>query len=76
MADDYETFRVEVSAAGVATFFRNGNQVGTAMTGALTAAADLTPTIAASKTSVAASMTVEVDYVHVSMNRGVDGDNN
>jgi hypothetical protein len=69
VADTYATFRVEVSAAGVATFFYNGNQVGTAMTGALTAAADLTPTIAVSKTSVAASMTMDIDYVHVAMLR-------
>jgi hypothetical protein len=69
VADTYETFRIEVTAAGVATFFRNGLQVGTAMTGALTAAADLTPTIAVGKTSVAASMTADLDYVHVSMLR-------
>jgi hypothetical protein len=69
VADTYATFRVEVTAAGVATFFYNGVQVGTAMTGALTAAADLTPTIAVSKTSVAASMTAEIDYVQVGMNR-------
>lgn len=74
VADDYETLRVDVSAAGVATFFRNGLQVGTAMTGAVTAGADLTPTIAVSKTSVAASMTMDIDYVHVAMSRAVDGD--
>jgi len=74
VADDYETFRIEVSATGGATFYRNGLQVGTAMTGAVTAAADLTPTIAVSKTSVAASMTLDVDYIHVSMSRAVDGD--
>lgn len=75
VADDYETLRIEVNTSGGATFFRNGVQVGTAMSGAVTAAADLTPTIAVSKTSVAASMTAEVDYVHVSMSRAVDGDN-
>jgi len=69
VADTYETFRVELSAAGVATFFRNGAQVGTAMTGAVTAAADLTPTFAVSKTSVAASMTADLDYIHTSMAR-------
>lgn len=76
VADDYETLRIEVSSTGVASFFRNGMQVGTSMSGAVAVGADLTPTIAVSKTSVAASMTAEVDYVHVSMNRGVDGDNN
>lgn len=69
VADTYETFRIEVSTTGVATFYRNGVQVGTAMTGALTAATDLTPTIAVSKTSVAASMTMDIDYIHVAMNR-------
>lgn len=69
VADTYEVLRVEVSATGVATFYRNGKQVGTAMTGALTAATDLTPTIAVGKTSVAASMTADLDYVHVAMNR-------
>lgn len=74
VADDYETWRIEVSAGGVATFFRNGKQVGTALTGAVTAATDLTPTINVSKTSVAASMTMDIDYVSVSMNRAADGD--
>lgn len=73
VADDYETFRIEVNASGAATFFRNGLQVGTAMTGAVTAATDLTPTIAVSKTATAASMTLDVDYIHVSMSRAVDG---
>lgn len=74
VADDYETLRIEVSATGAATFFRNGLQVGTAMAGAVTAATDLTPTVNVSKTSVAASMTADFDYVHVAMNRAVDGD--
>lgn len=58
-----------VSTAGVATFYYNGAQVGTAMTGAVTAAADLTPTIAVSKTATAASMTMDNDYIAVSMLR-------
>lgn len=74
VADDYATFRIEVTSAGVATFFYNGNQVGTAMSGAVTAATDLTPTIAVSKTSVAAAMTMDVDYVHIAMDRAADGD--
>jgi hypothetical protein len=74
VADDYETLAIAVNASGVATFFRNGAQVGTAMTGAVTAATDLTPTIAVSKTSVAASMTLDVDYWHTAMIRAADGD--
>lgn len=73
VADKYATFRVVLSAAGVATFSYNGVQVGTAMTAAVTAAADLTPTIAVGKLSVAAGMTMDIDYVHVSMARGLDG---
>lgn len=69
VADTYAVFRIEVTAAGVATFYYNGKQVGTAMTGALTPGTDLTPTIAVGKTSVAASMTADLDYVAVSMNR-------
>lgn len=74
VAADYETLGIAVSSGGVATFFRNGAQVGTAMSGAVTAGADLTPTIAVSKTSVTASMTLDVDYWHVAMNRAADGD--
>ena len=69
VAGTYEVLRVEVNTAGVATFYRNGVQVGTAMTGAVTAATDLTPIITVSKLSVAASMTLDLDYVHVSMDR-------
>lgn len=69
VADTYETFRIELSAAGVATFYRNGLLVGTSMSGAVAAAADLTPTFAVSKTSVAASMTADLDYIHTSMAR-------
>ena len=73
VADDYETLRIEVNASGVATFFRNGIQVGTTMAGAVTPTVALTPTIGVSKTSVAASMTMDVDYIHVTMDRAADG---
>lgn len=73
VADTYATFRIEVTAEGAADFFYNGLHIGTTMATALTAATDLTPTIAVSKTSVAASMTMDVDYVHVGMNRAVNG---
>lgn len=68
VADTYAVFRIEVDAAGVATFFYNGASVGR-MTGALTAATDLTPTLAVSKTATAASMTLDLDYLHCSMVR-------
>lgn len=69
VADTYATFRIELSATGVATFFYNGNQVGTAMSGAVTAGTALCPIIAVSKTSVAASMTMDIDYIDISMTR-------
>jgi hypothetical protein len=69
VADTYATFRVEVDTDGVATFYYNGTQVGTAMAAAITATTDLTPTINVSKTATAASMTMDVDYVYVSMDR-------
>jgi hypothetical protein len=72
-ADTYATFRIELSSTGVATFFYNGLQVGVQMTSAITAGADLTPTLNVSKTSVAASMTLDLDVIGVSMNRGLDG---
>ena len=72
-AAQYQRLRVEVNAEGVASFFINGNPVGTKMTGAVTPATLLTATFGASKTSVAASMTMDVDYRHVAMLRGVDG---
>jgi hypothetical protein len=75
VADDYQTLRIEVTAAGVATFFINGRQVGTAMTGAVTPAVDLTPAVYASNTDGTVAATMEVDYVFCAMNRAADGDN-
>ena len=69
VADTYEVLRVELTAGGKADFFRNGLHIGTQMSGAVTAGADLTPTINISKTSVAASMTSEIDYLYVEMAR-------
>lgn len=69
VADTYETFRVELTATGEARFFRNGNQVGTQMSAAVTPATDLSPVILVSKLSVTATMTMDIDYVHVAMNR-------
>lgn len=64
----YEVLRIQLSTTGVATFFRNGKQVGTTMTGATTATTSLTPIIAAFTRS-AASATVDLDYVAVMANR-------
>lgn len=68
VADTYEVWRVEVTSAGVARFYRNGALVGTAMTAAIAAGIQLTPVIAAfSRTT--ASRTIDSDYIRVSQNR-------
>lgn len=69
VAGTYETLRVELTPTGDAVFYRNGVQVGTMMANAVTAATDLTAILTVSKLSVTASMTMDVDYVQVSMNR-------
>lgn len=69
VASTYETFRIEVGTDGSAVFFRNGLQVGTRMTGAVTPTVALCPVITVSKLSVAASMTMDIDYLHVSADR-------
>ena len=69
VADTYATFRIEVGTDGSANFFYNNAPVGTTMSGAVTAATDLTPVITVSKLSVTASMTCDIDYVYVAMNR-------
>lgn len=61
--------RIELSAAGNAVFFINGNQVGTTMTLAVTPSVALCPIVSVSKTSVAASMTLDLDYVQIAMSR-------
>lgn len=73
VADTYEVLRIEVNSSGVATFFRNGKQVGTPMSGALTPATDLTPVLALGNTSGTSSFTMDVDYFYVGMDRGAAG---
>jgi hypothetical protein len=73
VADTYQTLRVEVTTSGVATFFINGVQVGTSMTGAITAATDLTPVVCVSKAAAdTTSITADLDYLHVVMDCGAD----
>lgn len=74
VAAQYQTLRIEIDATGVAVFFINGNQVGGGrMTGAITPATDLTPIISVSKLSVAASMTLDCDYILAEVDRAADG---
>lgn len=70
VVNTYEVLRIEIDTAGVAVFFRNGVQVGTAMSGAIRPSIALTPIYAFSKLSTATSVTADVDYVGVSKRRG------
>lgn len=74
VADDYVTLRIEVTAAGKASFYLNGAQVGTTMSGAVTAATDLTPCVYVSNADGTSTVTLDIDYIHVAMNRAADGD--
>lgn len=69
VAATYVKLRVVVTKTGKALFFIDDVQVGEEMANAVTAATVLTPTIAVGKTSVAASMTLDVDYFGTSMKR-------
>lgn len=67
-ANTFETWRIEVDRTGIATFYRNGVAVGTAMTGAVTATVPLTPVVAAFARSTTGK-TVDVDYIYVTQQR-------
>jgi hypothetical protein len=69
VAATYETFRIEVSAAGAADFFRNGKRVGTRMAAASTATVALTPVIAAFNRTTSGGGTITADYIGVAANR-------
>ncbi len=64
VADTYAVFRIELTAAGVATFYYNG-VAKARMTGAVTPTVALTPTFAVGKLSTATSITADLDYFHV-----------
>lgn len=61
------TLRVDVDALGAASFFVNGVMVGASMANAVSPSASLTPVLALGKTSVAASMTADIDYFAAAM---------
>lgn len=68
VASTMETWRIEISAAGVASFYRNGTLIGTAMAAAVTASASLTPVVAAfARTN--ASRNIDVDFASVRASR-------
>lgn len=67
-ANVYDTWAISVSKTGIATFFRNGLQVGVAMNGAITPGTPVAPVIAAFSRA-AASVNVDSDYVYGSCKR-------
>lgn len=62
VADTYEVLRVELDTSGNAVFFRNGIQVGSRMSGAVTPTIALTPVIAAFNRTTSGNGTVTCDY--------------
>lgn len=68
VAATFETWAIEVDSAGIATFYRNGTLVGTAMSGAVTNSTLLTPVVAAFSRG-AAARNIDVDLIHVEMQR-------
>lgn len=69
VADTYIVLRIELSSAGVATFYIDGTAVGTTMTGAVTATVALTPVIAGFNRTTTGTPTITADYLYVSANR-------
>lgn len=65
VADSYKIFRIEVGTTGVATFYIDGAQVGTAMPGAVTATVSLTPVVSGFNRTTSGTPTISADYVSV-----------
>lgn len=73
VAATWETLRVDLetdntTTGSVARFYRNGLQIGSALTGGPRNSVGLTPVVAAFTRS-AASATVDLDYIHISAAR-------
>jgi len=64
VAATYETWKIILTTAGTATFYRNGVKVGSAMSNAITANLLVTPVVAAFSRG-AASRNIDVDWVRV-----------
>lgn len=69
VADTYKTLRIELTTAGVATFYIDGTAIGSAMTGAVTATVALTPVIAGFNRTTTGTPTITADYIYVSADR-------
>lgn len=67
-AGTYETWRIEVAPGEVATFYRNGTLVGTAMSAAVTAFVNLAPVVAIFSRTTATRL-MDVDFIRVHQKR-------
>lgn len=65
VAATYETWRIGLSATGIATFFRNGLQIGSPLQTAVTPTIALTPVVAGFNRTTTAAPTITLDYLHV-----------
>lgn len=65
VANTYQVFRIELTTAGVATFYIDGSQVGTStgLSGAVTATVALTPVIAGFNRTTSGTPTITADYI-------------
>jgi len=69
VANAYRTLRVELSDEGVASFFIDGAQIGTHMTGAVTKTVAMTPVVIIRPEGAVAGRTFDLDYIDVGANR-------
>ncbi len=69
VAATYEVLRIELTAAGEARFFRNGDMVGTQMLAAVTPTVALTPTFSIFPRTAAFGKQLDVDYAYAAMLR-------
>jgi uncharacterized cupin superfamily protein len=67
-AGTFDTWRIEVDGTGIATFYRNGTLIGTAMAAAVTGSAPLVPVVAAFSRA-AASRNIDVDLLSTQSQR-------
>lgn len=69
VAGTYETWRIEISSTGSAVYYRDGQRVGTSVSNAVTASVALTPTFSIFPRSAASGKNLDIDYVHVAVDR-------
>lgn len=64
LVSTYETWRIELTAGGAATFYRNGSSIGTQMANAITASTSITPVFCAYDED-GTSAHIDIDYIKV-----------